>query len=87
MELGIEGRKAIICASSRGLGRACATALAQEGVQIVINGRNADTLAETAEAISAETGAAVTPLAADLDVQADRDRYPRGIRPGMRFPV
>ena len=37
MELGIQGRKAIVCASSRGLGRACATSLAREGVAVVIN--------------------------------------------------
>ena len=74
MKLGIEGRKAIICASSRGLGRARATALAHEGVHVVINGRTADTLDETAEAIRTETGVAVTPVVADLDVQADRDR-------------
>ena len=54
MKLGIEGRKAIICASSRGLGRARATALAHEGVHVVINGRTADTLDETAEAIRTE---------------------------------
>ena len=48
MDLGIAGRKAIICAASRGLGKACATALAKEGVDIVINGRDPDALESTA---------------------------------------
>jgi 3-oxoacyl-[acyl-carrier protein] reductase len=74
MELGIQGRKAIVCASSRGLGKACATALAQEGVAVVINGRNSDVLNETAEGIRTRTGVEVTAVVADLDVQADRDR-------------
>ena len=48
MDLGLKGRKAIVCASSKGLGRACALALAKEGVDLVINGRNADALNATA---------------------------------------
>ena len=48
MDLGIAGRKAIVCASSQGLGKGCAMALAQNGVEVTINGRTADTLAETA---------------------------------------
>ena len=39
MDLGLEGRKAIVCASSRGLGKGCATALAEAGVSLVLNGR------------------------------------------------
>ncbi|MEM7016396.1 MAG: SDR family oxidoreductase [Pseudomonadota bacterium] len=74
MELNIRGRKAIVCASSRGLGRACATALAQEGVDIVINGRHEDTLTKTAEDIASETGVHVTPVVADLNVEAERER-------------
>jgi hypothetical protein len=45
LDLGIAGRKAIVCASSRGLGRACAEALAKEGVEVIINGRDAARLA------------------------------------------
>lgn len=74
MDLGIRGRKAIVCASSRGLGRACAEALAQEGVDVVLNGRHADALEATAAEIRAHTGARVTPVVADLDVAADRER-------------
>ncbi|HIO42724.1 MAG TPA: SDR family NAD(P)-dependent oxidoreductase, partial [Gammaproteobacteria bacterium] len=40
MDLGIKGKKAIVCASSKGLGKACATSLVQEGVDVVINSRN-----------------------------------------------
>lgn len=44
MDLGINGRTAVVCAASQGLGKACATALAREGVDVVINGRNSDAL-------------------------------------------
>ena len=54
MHLGINGKRAIICAASGGLGRACATALAREGVHVVINGRDPATLAQTAAAIRAD---------------------------------
>ena len=66
MDLGISGRKAIVCASSRGLGRACAQALAAAGCEIVINGRDADALQATAAAIRGATGAKVTPVSADV---------------------
>jgi 3-oxoacyl-[acyl-carrier protein] reductase len=74
MDLGISGRRAIVCASSRGLGRACAEALAREGVAVVLNGRHEGALEETAAALRAATGAEVTPVVADLDVAADRAR-------------
>ena len=51
MDLGIAGRKAIVCASSRGLGRACALALAQAGCEVVVNGRDGKTLDATAAAL------------------------------------
>ena len=51
MNLGIEGRTALVCASSQGLGLACAQALAQEGVHVVINGRDAAKLDKTAAAL------------------------------------
>lgn len=53
MDLGITGRTAIVCAASSGLGRACAMALAGEGVNVVINGRTAQTLEDTAAEIRA----------------------------------
>lgn len=66
MDLGIKGKRAIVCASSRGIGKGCATALAQAGCAIVINGRNQEVLEATAEEIAASTGASVTPVAADV---------------------
>jgi 3-oxoacyl-[acyl-carrier protein] reductase len=66
MDLGIRGRTAIVCASSQGLGKACARALAEAGVSIVINGRNRTLLDQTAEEIRRATGAEVTPVAADV---------------------
>lgn len=49
MDLGIQGRKAIVCASSKGLGRGCAAALAEAGCDLVVNGREAALLARTAQ--------------------------------------
>jgi len=49
MDLGIKGRKAIVCASSRGLGKGCAMALAEAGVSLVLNGRDKAALDATAE--------------------------------------
>jgi 3-oxoacyl-[acyl-carrier protein] reductase len=66
MDLGIAGRKAIVCASSRGLGKACARALAEAGCEVVINGRDAKRLDATAAEIAKATGANVTAVAADV---------------------
>ena len=52
MDLGISGRKAIVCASSRGLGKGCAKHLADAGCHVIINGRNHDVTMTTAEEIS-----------------------------------
>jgi len=73
MDLGLKGRKAIVCASSKGLGKACAMALAQEGVDLVINSRTEAALAATAEEIRKETGVAVTPVACDVTTEAGRE--------------
>lgn len=66
MDLGISGKTAIVCASSRGLGRGCAQALAEAGCHVVINGRDADVLAGTAREIADSSGAKITPVAADV---------------------
>jgi 3-oxoacyl-[acyl-carrier protein] reductase len=66
MDLGIRGRKAIICASSQGLGKGCALALAEAGVSVVINGRNRALLEKTAEEIRLASKVAVTPVLADV---------------------
>ena len=72
MDLGLEGKKAIVCASSRGLGKACAISLAREGVHVVINGRNEETLT-TAEAEIVAIGAGgVTAVVADLNSESGR---------------
>ena len=55
MDLGLTGKKAIVCASSQGLGFACATALAEEGVHVWINGRTAEKLTASAEKIRQAT--------------------------------
>lgn len=66
MDMGISGRRALVCASSHGLGRACATELARAGCDLVVNGRDADDLRDTAAAIRDETGARVTAVAGDV---------------------
>lgn len=72
MELGLTGRRALVCASSKGLGRACATALAREGCEVVINGRTAAILDETAADIAAATGARVRAVRADINTEDGR---------------
>ena len=66
MDMGLKGRKAIVCASSKGLGRGCAEALAHEGCEVIINGRSQDTLEATADAIRAATGAKIIAVPADV---------------------
>jgi 3-oxoacyl-[acyl-carrier protein] reductase len=66
MDLGIAGRKAIVCASSRGLGRACARSLAEAGCEVVINGRNGEQLEVTAAELYQATGAKITAVVADV---------------------
>lgn len=73
MDLGIAGKKGIVCASSRGLGKACAFSLAREGVDVTITGRNSDTLEATAEEIRSATGAQVTAVAGDITTEEGRD--------------
>ena len=72
MDLGIRGKTAIVCASSRSLGRGCAQALAAEGVNIVINGRDAARLHDTAETLQQQYGVTVTAVAADVGTDAGR---------------
>ena len=66
MDLGIAGRNALVCASSRGLGLACATALAEAGARVVINGRNEDRLNAVRDALASETGAEIIAVAGDV---------------------
>ena len=71
MDLGLSGRKAIVCASSRGLGRACALALAAEGCEVVVNGRDAAALAATVDDIRRAGGRAIG-VAADVGTEEGR---------------
>jgi 3-oxoacyl-[acyl-carrier protein] reductase len=73
MDLGLAGKTAIICASSRGLGKACAESLAREGVTVVINGMNPETLRKTAEEFRA-MGATVHAICADVTKQEGREK-------------
>jgi 3-oxoacyl-[acyl-carrier protein] reductase len=66
MDLGLQGKAALVVAASKGLGRAVATELAREGARVVISSRYEDTLAQTAAEISEETGADVDYRAADI---------------------
>ena len=73
MDLKIAGKSAIICASSKGLGKACARALANEGVNVWINGRNPDTLDSALVEISAVGGGQVKSVVADVTTQDGRE--------------
>ncbi len=72
MDLGIAGKRAIVCAASRGLGRGCAMALAREGVAVTITARGAEALERTAEEIRVATGVSVTAVAGDITTEAGR---------------
>ena len=72
MDLGIAGRTAIVCASRSGLGRACAEALAAEGVHVVVNGRDRGRLAETAAEIRKLARGNVTEVVGDVTTDAGR---------------
>jgi 3-oxoacyl-[acyl-carrier protein] reductase len=72
MDFGLKGKKAIVCASSKGLGRACALALAREGVELVITARTASDLEAAAAMIRQQTGVKVTAVAGDITTEAGR---------------
>ncbi len=66
MDLGIAGRKAIVCASSRGLGKACAFRLAEAGVEVTVNGLDPQRLEATAAELRKSTGAKINAVAANV---------------------
>jgi 3-oxoacyl-[acyl-carrier protein] reductase len=72
MELGIKGRRALVCAASKGLGRACAMSLAREGVDVTIIARGREALEQTAEDIRKASGMKVTAIAADITTAEGR---------------
>ena len=73
MDLGLAGRKALVCAASKGLGKGCALALAREGVELTITARGAEALEATAEAIRRATGAKIVTVAGDITTEAGRE--------------
>lgn len=72
MDLGISGKRALVCAASKGLGRGCAESLAEAGVDLVLNARGAEALEATAAAIRAAHGVSVLTVAADITTEAGR---------------
>ncbi len=74
MDFGIRGKKALVCAASKGLGFGCAEALAAEGVDLVINARSEGPLEAAAEDLRARFGVTVTAVAADITSAAGRDK-------------
>lgn len=72
MDLGIRGKKGIVGGASAGLGRACALALAREGVELTIVARTAANIEAAAEEISSTTGVRVIPVAADYNSDEGR---------------
>jgi 3-oxoacyl-[acyl-carrier protein] reductase len=72
VDLGIRGKSALVCGASRGLGRACAVALAQEGVDLTIVARTRDALERSGAEIAQVTGVKVVTVAADLSTPAGR---------------
>lgn len=72
MDLGITGKRALVCASSKGLGRGCAEALAEAGVDLIINARSEGPLEETAQALRDTYGVEVTAVAADITTEEGR---------------
>ncbi len=72
MDLGIKGKRALVCASSKGLGRGCAEALAEAGVNLILNARGADALDATADHLRSTYGVDVTTVAADVALKDGR---------------
>src|SRR5438034_11674159 len=66
MDLGLAGRVALVCGSTKGLGRAVAKALAHEGARVAINGRHEDSVEHAAQQLSSESAQAVMPFVADV---------------------
>jgi 3-oxoacyl-[acyl-carrier protein] reductase len=74
MDLGIEKKKAIVCASSKGLGKSCARSLLEEGATVLINARGEETLKDTFEELSEIDEKRVKMVVADLDTEEGRKK-------------
>jgi 3-oxoacyl-[acyl-carrier protein] reductase len=73
MDLGLAGRVALVCGSTKGLGRAVAKALSHEGARVGINGRHQDSVEHVAQQLEAETGRTVVPFVADVGAPAEAE--------------
>ena len=73
MDLGIKNKTALVCASSQGLGLACAIALAREGVNVVINGRDQERLEKATQEIQTKTGRVPQSILADITTESGRE--------------
>jgi len=70
MDLGLAGRVALVCGSTKGIGRGVAKALAQEGARVALNGRHESAVDQAARQLAAETGQTVSPFVADVGIEA-----------------
>ena len=77
MDLGIAGKRALVCGASKGLGYACAHALAAEGVSVALVSRDAQRLASAAKKIERQTGSSVSAIVSDLSIPQERQRVAR----------
>jgi len=85
VDLGIKGRRAIVCASSKGLGRACAISLAEAGVDVTLTARGAEALKKTADEIrKAYPGVKVTEIVGDITTPAGREAVLKATSPRRR---
>jgi 3-oxoacyl-[acyl-carrier protein] reductase len=75
MDLGLRNKVALVAAASKGLGKACALSLAQEGARLVICSRNEQSIHKTADEIRSTTGATVLPVVADVSNEADIAKF------------
>lgn len=73
MDLGLNGKRAIVCGGSKGLGRAAAVSLAREGVEVWIAARSPETLKTAAEEIARDTGSKIHPVAGDVTTEEGRE--------------
>src|SRR5436309_9261056 len=87
MDLGLAGRVALVCGSTRGIGHAVAKALAQEGARVAVNGRHEDSVNRVALQLTSETGQTVLPFVADVGVPAQAQGLVERVHRDLGRPV